>query len=350
MSQPAYRPPEPLPAPLTLDYSMLARRPGARQLVRAVAGNPLLVLSSVVGILLVLVPLGVLVGMTVRAMSGRPLDLGAVAVVVMLLIAGGCVLRDVMRRGRGAGPLERFATVNQLAWIPTGLRRSYAGSEFAAGTHAVLHGVRTRDARWLEVGDRQRVTSPLRRYRRMPQLYLRMRLSGPPDLEPDEPVITPVLDRELRELAGAYRVELSGEELTVFGSRPLEPTREGRVGVALALCGALARRADELLVGGQAPSRPSLEAAGASPGTSPGTDPASTRPDTSTTRSSGAGRVLLVALALLVLGPLAIAIPLSIIDDWGLPALALRVIVIILILGALWGIGLVVRWLLTPRD
>jgi hypothetical protein len=212
----------------------------------------------------------------------------------------------------------------------------YAGSHFADESHVVNHSVRTKRIEFVEVGDRFPTGPPPRTYEpHRPQLFLRARLPGPVTCDPVEAGLVPrQLDEALAGFAGPYLLEVSGDELTVFGSRGLEAERAGRVEEAFALT-------DELVahVGARAIPTPRES------------DPPSS--EESLPVGSGTRGPLLVVgwtLALLIGVPLAIAVVMSTLDDFLLgdePAARAVVSLIVLAVSVVvaWG----VRTALTPR-
>lgn len=322
----------------------------------------MLVMGTTIGVLLVLVPAAVL---PVVLLSEGPTDGGAVAVVVGLLACGVYVVFDALRQtGRGSG-LEEVARVNGLDLTNSTAARHYAGARFRSGERIVLHSLRTREHPVIEVGDtwstarvRTRVSSMTNTVRAenapSAEVFLRAVLSGPvraPELldgADDERgeardmgavpgLVPPDLDRALREFAGDYTLEVSGRELVLMGTQPWGPRRPERVRQSFALAEALAARVEETLVDGSAVQ-------GGVPAT------VGTAPEETVRRGAHPLVVVLTVLALLITGPLAIALVLSGIDDLlrGEEGAA-RVVVSVIITAVMGLMALVVRWLTAPR-
>lgn len=324
---------------LAFDEGPLHSRGGVASRLRVIASDNLALLGATIGVLLVVVPLAVLVGLVATGNTG---DTGALALIAMLVAGGLWTLVDVMRRAGTSSAVERFALVNGLDLILSTSGTRYAGSLFADGSHVVHQALRTRNGRFVEVGDMFRVAAPLGAAAGAvlpgqaatstappPRLFLRARLAGhvrrtPADVE----LVTPELDAALSSFAGTHAIEVSGEELTVFGSRPLDPTGPGRIAEGFALAEALVGRADELLV-----DQPSWRA-----------DGVDVVPDGRRGRPWTPVRTVGALLAMLVVVPVLVAVVMSILDD-GLRGNepAARLVVGVLVLAIVLVVGAVVR-------
>lgn len=326
-----------------LDYRPAERGVGLAARLRAVAANPLYVIGGTVSVLLLLIPGVVLV---VLLVGGHVEDVGLLFFLV-LLVAGGlyCVF-DVLRKAGGGGALSRFAEVNGLRHLSGDLGTHYAGSRFSDGSHLVHSGVRTRGKPALEVGDLFPVT-PVRstRDQRRPTSYLRVVATGHLPVGPDAAtaLVGPELRKEVEALLGPIVVEVSGREVTVYGERGLEPTREGRLREALLLAERVALTAEaEAARDGAVP----VERA-----------PSGVRIPPLPTKAAPAGRrihpVLLVlgTLAALVVLPVAFAVVMSWLDDV-LPRNAFAASVVVpLLAGVLIAItGFLIRVAVTHRS
>ncbi len=325
-----------------LDYSPLRRGATLRALLGAARSSNLLVMAGTVGVLLVLVPLVVFVALVA---TGNATDVGGLVVLAMCF-GGGCwVLFDLGRRSVGADAFESFARANDLTLVRASTVQHYAGSVFADGSFAVDQSVRTADRTFVEVGDRFPTTAASfelhghHRPNRL-ELFLRARLSRSPagsvdDIELISPDLLPAaLHDELSRFAGAYRIEVSGDELTLFGTRGLEVRSPARVREAFDLLDALLTELD--------PTRGPSSGAPAPEG-----GPGRPAPDGGT---PGPLRVVAWTLALVVVGPIAIAIVFSVLDDHlrgnrGVARLAVGALVVVV----LAVVGRVVRAALTPR-
>lgn len=284
-----------------LNFQPLARNHGLRGRARAVGANPLWVMGGMIGVLLVVIPSAVFVALL---LDGRAYDdWGVVALVAMLVAAGAfCVGQVLHEAGRGSA-LAAFAHANELDLVVAKAQPGYAGSLFADGSHIVQQSVRTQDARFVEVGERFPVTGPQRRGApATPELFLRGRLAGR-----SAPWATtdagPELHERLTAFAGTYVVEVFRDELTVFGSKRLDPTRPGRMAEALALTDALVAEADDRIPASardHAPAVPEFGEGGRGRRTHPGV-------------------VVAATLALLVVVPLTFAFVMSILENWGAP-------------------------------
>lgn len=311
-----------------LDYDSLGRGPGLRERLRALGGDPRLVIGGTIGVLMVVVSAVVLVALVA---TGNATDGGGIAVLVMVLLGGVYVVADATGQAGGASAMTAFARANELVPLGSSMATHYAARSFAAGRCAVRQGVRTRDALFVEVGDRAAVTARRAAQGDVdPEVYLRVRLAGP--VEPGSELVTPELDEALTRFAGPYVVDVAGDELTLLGSRPLEPRRSGRVAEAFALADALAERAGSRRVVGAGPdlTKPPLE------------------PEPARRRSPWA--IAAWTVGLLVVLPLGFAVVMSSLDD-GLrgnrPAARAVVGLLVVLLIAL--AGWLVRLALTPR-
>ncbi|EWS80214.1 hypothetical protein BF93_04870 [Brachybacterium phenoliresistens] len=351
-----------------LDLSALGRGSGARARLRVLAESPLLLMGTTVVVLLVLVPAIVLV---VVLASGAPLDGGMLAFLGILLLGGILGLVDVRRRTATSGGVEAFAEANGLDLIRESPARDYGAHRFRTGSRIVRESVRTREARLREIGDAWPMTLPEVGISaatgvrvggpRTAEVFLRARLSAPvraplvhdgreavtSDGQEDRadgstPFVSPEMDRDLRAFAGPYTLEISGQEVVLCGSRPLDASRAERVQEAAVLVEALASRTEALLVDDAAggPHAPVPWAAATGPH-----HPAPPR--------RGARRpvvVLLGVLALLVVVPVALAVVMSSIDHvlLGREVLAKAVVgvAVVLILGI---VAAVARWMTAGR-
>lgn len=332
-----------------LDYAPLGAHTGLRSRMRAIGSNPLMEMGATIGVLLVLVPLVVSVALVA---TGNLSDPGAAACLVMLVAGGIYTCWSVQRESAKAGAFGLFATVNGLTWVHGTTATQYAGSEFADGSHIVNQSVRTPDTDFLEVGDRFTVTRPgLPRGAvgaglggragvpltgtaspyRSPQVFLRARLAGGATGAPGDGVlVTPELRAAIEDFAGDHVVELTASELTVLGSRPLGVDDPVRV-----------RRAFELVEELAAMNARSPRASGA---TQAATE------DRAAARHPF--RVVLAVLALMVVGPVVIALVMSSLEDV-IPMRGNRALAGVVVLGIVAVVLVVVMWvmrrLVSPR-
>lgn len=328
------------------DYGPLTRSGGLGARLTAASSNNLMVMGGTVGALLVIVPAVVFVGLIA---SGNASDVGGLTVLGMLFGGGIYVLTDVLRRSGGAVAFGGFARANDLTLVRGSTVPHYAGSLFADQSHAVYQSVRTRDDAFIEVGERIPTSVPrgARRPNR-PALFLRARLAGRANRAPHlGEIVPPELHDALGRFAGAYAIEVSGDELTLFGSQELGAERRGRVQEAFAITDELVTRANAALV---PPSRPGGSAAGAGPTRSGIPIPAPTRLPAPKGSPQGPLSIIGWALALLIGGPLAIAIVMSILDDQLREEhVAARLVVSLIVIAAGALVARVGKAAMTPR-
>jgi hypothetical protein len=304
--------------------------------LEAITSNNLWVVAGTVGVLLLVVP--VVIG-AVLLVTGNGADPGGLMMIVFLLACGAMVMGDLLRKSGPSAGLAAFAAANDLELVRGTTARHYAGSVFAAGQHAVHQSVRTRGDAFLEVGESIPTTIPADRRPNQPVLFLRARLAGPTAADPDNTLVTPELERRLTGIAGPYRVEVAGDELTLLGSRPLD-SRPRHVEEAFELAATLAARADAHPADTSAPAETTLSGI---PLPNPSPRPAS---------SGRTRRPLIVVgwtLAVLVLGPLAIAVVMSILDDHLRGAVEARLVVSIIVVVTLLLVARLVREAVTPK-
>lgn len=349
-----------------LDLTPLTRRGALGARLRVVASNTLLVIALTLGVLLVLLPGIGLAG--VLLLGDGPVDRGLVVFLVMLLLGGVYVVIDAFAKAGTGTRLQEFARANDLEVTLSLGARHYAGSQFRSGRRIVLHSVRTRRPPVLEVGDswpltrvrtRIGVTTHVVTAKNAPEakVFLRAVLpgtvrraysfdgaSGSRDVARiagrDTRFMTTEIDDALHEFAGDYTLEVTGDELTVMGTRPLEPTRPDRVETAFALIDVLAARAGTVLVD-QGSIRPA-----------PGRSPQGARPVAGRRRAGRHPLVIVGAvLAMLIVVPLAIALVMSSIDGVLRGREGLATIVVGLMLPVLfWLVARLMRWLTARRD
>lgn len=346
----------------TFDYSALSRAGGLGARLRALAGSPMLLVGATVVVLLVLATGAGLVGVLV--LDPDP-DGGMLAFLGLFFVAGLVAFVDVLRKTGGSAGLEAFAAANGLALTRSLTVRHYGAHAFRSGSRIVRESVRTREPRFVEVGDAWPM-GPLRLStsaatgvsasdQRSSEAFVRVKLSGPvrrqvvhdgrgeplTQDDPAEPFLTPAMDRDLRDFAGPYVLEATGTELTLIGARPLHPDRRERLQRAFVLADALASRAEALLVDpATAPAAASWSAETSPPGGRPTSGPRTRRPLA----------VIGATVALLVVVPVAFAVVMSMIDGQlqGNRPLALLVVgaAVVALTRIAW---LVVRHLTTPR-
>lgn len=308
-----------------LDYAPLARRGGLGPRLRAASTSNLLVIGGTVAILLLIVPVVVLIGLLA---TGNATDIGGLVVLAMCFAGGVYAVFDVLRKGGRVDAFDGFARANDLTLVRGSTAPHYAGSLFADESYAVYQSVRTRDDAFVEVGERFPTSTPAGASQpNRPELFLRARLAGPATHDPAErELVTPELHEALSRFAGPYAIEVSGDELTLFGSRELDVVRPGRVEEAFALIDELVTRADAALV------------------------PTRTRPEPPRGRLPGPLTVVGWTLALVVVVPLVIAIVMSILDDHLRGAgSAARLVVSLIVLATLAVVARVVKAAVTPR-
>ncbi|WP_151523803.1 hypothetical protein [Serinicoccus kebangsaanensis] len=296
-------------------------------------------MASVVAGLLVAVPVVVFVAMLAvgQGVLGAP-----IFVVVFFLAIGGYVWFDLLRQSSGGDRLAEFGRANHLIIVRSVFVPHYAGSTFGAGRASVLRSVRTRDPHFLEVGDRLPATAPRARLMQpsgraqvephQAEVFLRARLAGrvAKRTTSERDVVPPEVLGDLARFAGRYTVEVTGDELTVFGSRPLGPTTPGRVHEAFSLTAALANHVNQTLV------------------TEPAADPRPSEDADQRAPRRGPLATILVTLALLILGPLLIAVVMANLGDRIDNRGAAIVIVGVLIAVLFAVIGGLLRWLNAP--
>lgn len=321
----------------SLDYTPLTGRVGLRGRLRALSGDNLLVMGMTIGVILAA---GGLAGFLGQHVSGRIDDFGWFCLGFAVPCGVGVMASALLQAGKG-GAIAAFARANDLQLTEATMARSYAGSCFADGSHLVRQSVRTRGEAFIEVGDRWPVTaakgaisSAIDTGQAVPHqamLFLRIRRAGVPSRRRSGELITSAIDDELRRLAGSYSVEISRRELTVFGSLPLKATKDGRMERAIALADTLA------------------EAFGAVEGVRVVSSEAPV-PEERDGRPMGAVKVVGVSMALFVIGPIVIALPMSLLDGAlrGRTALA-TVAVVGLVAVVTLVVTAVVRRITTPR-
>lgn len=331
-------------APDDFDYTPLSRTGGLRARLQAVAGDNRLRIAATIMVLLIVLPPVILAALLATVEN---VDSGGVWVLGFVFACGLGVGADLVRQAGGVHALARFASANDLQALPGSVALHYTGSLFADGSYRVQQGVRTREDHFVEVGDRFPTKVGGARGPHVPELYLRARLSGPATRSPDgEDLVTPLLHDQLTRFAGAYTVEVSGGELTIFGTRGLETSTPGRLREAFALLVELAERAETVLMAAPLPDR------AAAPGPTPSgvPIPAFERLEPEPTQPRSAVAIGGYTLVLLLLGSIAIAIVMSVLDDnLRGNALAARVVVPLVLVAIVAVVELIIRWLLNPR-
>lgn len=325
-------------SPRDLDYTPLGRGSGIRNRLRAIGGNNLWVVAGAIGVLLVVVPVVIAIALLA---TGNPSPDGLL-MLLFLLVCGVLVLGDLLRKAGPAAGLEAFAAANSLELVRGTTARHYAGDVFASEQYAVHQSVRTRGETFVEVGECTPTTLPPDARRpNQSALFLRARLTGHTGAEPDQ-LVTPELHRQLTRLAGPYRVEVAGDELTVLGSRPLDPQRPGRLEEAFALAGTLVSRADAHPADATTPGSPTLSGIPL---------PTPSRPLEAAGKPPRPLAVLGWGMAALVAGSLAIAIVMSVVDDHlrGREVEA-RLVVSIIVVVTLLLVARLVRAAVSPRS
>ena len=183
-----------------LDYAPLSRRVGLAERLRGAAGDNRTLVGMTV---LSLFTLAFGFASFVAAASGELLSGGGLAVSVFFLVCLVSWVGEVRAAGKD-GRLARFARSNGLELV---------------------------------VGVTDRVSAEAR----TPQLFVRARLDGRLRAGTTvQDLVDAGLDADLTELAGRCAIELSGREVTVFGSRRLDPERPGRMREAFGLADRLA--------------------------------------------------------------------------------------------------------------
>jgi hypothetical protein len=323
-----------------LDLTPLTGRAGVRDRARVVAADHLSLMGSTVAALVVLVPLVVLVAL---AATGNATDAGGLVLLVGCLVGGLYAVSDVWRKAGPAAALGAFARANGLVLQRSAAAPHYAGSVFADGSHVVRQSVRTPEEDFVEVGDRFPAPRGGARRVQRPALFLRARLSG---RAAGGPTARGLVPRELHDaierFAGPYRIEVAGDELTLLGTRELEAARPGRVQEAFALLDRLVELAESRLL----PSPGST----AEPTPSGIPVPELPRPTALRGRRRGPLRVVGMTLALLVVGPLVLAVVMSVVDDQlrgneGVARLVVGLVVAAMLVAVAW----VARTVTTPR-
>jgi len=330
-----------------LDYSPLASRSGLGPRLRAAGTNNLLVLGGTVGILLVIVPLVVLIGLLA---TGNATDVVGLVVLAMCFGGGVYTLIDVLRKGGRANAFGAFARANDLTLVRGSTAAHYAGSLFADESHAVRESARTREDAFVEVGERFPTTAPRSsRQPNRPELFLRARLAGRATHDPPEreQLVTPELHDALSRFAGPYAIEVSEDEITLFGSHELDVVRPGRVQEAFALADELVTRANATLVRSPPPSAYAVEVRPTQSGSS---IRARTRAELPQSRLRGPLTIIGWLLALMIGGPIVIAIIVSVLDG-RLPRMdsAAPLVVSLIVIATLAVVARVVKSALTPR-
>ncbi len=330
-----------------LDYAPLTRRHGLGARLRAVAGNNVLVIGGTAAVLMTLLPGAVVVGLVATGSAGD--DVAFTVVMGVIAVGGLLVVLDVLGKAAGGEALDAFAEANDLVAIRSSTALQYAGSVFADGSHSVHRAVRTRGEVFVEIGERFPVGTPLDpESERRPAAYLRARLGDRVPPRTDwRGLVTSDLDHELTGWAGAYGVEISGDEVTVLGTEPLQPDVAGRVEQGLGLL-------ERLLVLIEA--RTGLAGAEAAPDRGPVTTPSGITIPPPERAPEGQGKtrrpVVVVAWTLAaVLGlPVALAVVMSSVGD----SLLGRPVLATLVVGGFVALaGAVMTWLVrqsvTPR-
>ena len=230
-----------------LDYAPLSRRVGLAERLRGAAGDNRTLVGMTV---LSLVTLAFGFASFVATAAGELLSGGGLAVSVFFLVCLASWVGEVRAAGKD-GRLARFARANGLELVVGESAEHYAGSRFADGSHIVRMSVRTRGRSFVEIGERWPVTAPrlsvnagtdrVSAEARTPELFVRARLDGRLRAGTTvQDLVDAELDADLTELAGRCAIELSGQEVTVFGSRRLDPERPGRMREAFGLADRLA--------------------------------------------------------------------------------------------------------------
>jgi len=334
-----------------LDYRPLTRRVGLRARLAALAGNPLMVMGTTLGALLAGVPVIVV---AVQLATGGLEGFGWFCL-FFLLPCGLWVLADALGKSGQDGRLGAFARANRLELVQGVSATHYSGSLFADGSHVVRQSVRTPGHSFVEVGERWPVTTPristnpatgvMTAAGRTPEVFLRARLAGRVgDDASVETMVTPELDDALRRFAGAYRVEATGRELTLFGTGRLDAAEPGRMEEAFELADRLVEAANTHLVSGSI-EKPTLSGVRI-PDRDDGKAPQR--------RAMGPLKVVGLTLALMVIGPLLIAAVMSVADDGlrgneGAARLVVGLVVVASLVVVGWVVGLITKPQGRPR-
>lgn len=321
---------------MDLDLSPLGRGAGVRARLRSVCSSPLLVVGATLGVLLLVVPSIALLG---AVLGTGDTDWGFVAFMAMLVLSGGWVVIDVLRKAGTGSRLLAFARANDLELTRSLAAREYAGSRFRSGERIILHSLRTRTVPALEVGD----TWPTERVRvrvrpsgtvgatNTPQAEGFLRVVLPDRDQPGHEVPGPFpmsseLDAALGELLGPHSLETHDGELTVMGSLPLAPHRPERVTAAFGLAAALARQAGA---------------------------PPTTRAGAAVRRTGRRSRhplaIIAAVLAMLIVVPVALAIVMSLLDDVINSEGAARAVVGLVVVVCTAIVAFVIRWVTSRR-
>lgn len=262
-------------------------------------------IGGVVAVLLLAIPLIVVTAM----LASGSVNWGAFACLGLLFACGVAAVVSLLSDAGKTAALTAFARVNNLELTVGQAVPHYKGSLFAGQSHTVHVSVRTREADFVEVGTYWDISPrTVSHSSYMPGgirvnpgqtdrlVFLRARLAGvarPPDAGE---LTGGGLDERLREFAGRYWIEVSGDELTLFGSKKLETSDAGHVEAAFTFADELVTRANAALV------------------TAPGVHPAASDAD-SGKRPSALVTVALT-LAFLIVGPIVIAVVMSTLDDY----------------------------------
>lgn len=297
-------------APRDLDYAPLTGRLGLGARLRAMAGDNVKLVGVTV---LALVTFGFGVAFVVAVITGGLFSgVGLFAGVFLL----GCLLGWGTELGKAGhdGRLAAFARANRLELTSGESAEHYLGSLFADGSHIVRVSVRTQGESFVEIGERWPVTAPrtfgvsvtnqVSAQVRTPELFLRARLRAPlPTGVTADQLVSSELDADLTEFAGRCTVELSGREMTVLGSRELDPTKPERMREAFGLIGRLVDAAEAARIdGGSGRPAPSGVAERKPPEEPRG-------------RKLRAPAVIGLTVALIIVVPVFLALVMSVIDD-----------------------------------
>ncbi|RLV48314.1 hypothetical protein D9V37_19950 [Nocardioides mangrovicus] len=319
--------------PRALRFETLRESSGVSDRLRAIGGSPLMTFSVVILGLLVVVFAAVLAFVVGAGHADENVTFWLMP--AFFVVTGCWGLASIWSTVGETGSLARFAHVNGLLSITGTLAPDYAGSLFAHRSAAVDRSVRTRGRDFVEVGDRFPVASghdlaatwspgPAALLRR--ELFLRARLTGGAAGDPVLGARIPAdLEPRLERFAGEpCSVELTADELTVFGSEPLGIDDPDRMREAFDLVDALAA------------ANSAREPAGLDTTVS------------SIPRGRGPWWVVLGVLAMLVVVPIGFALVMSAVDHLlGHGSLAgLLVIPAVLVVAIV--VRLTIRHLLTP--